>query len=244
VDEQTAGHGWPADAVVLGDAALVCDALATRLAPRDPWADQVFRIRHEIRAEVTADPRTAEAASLLEAVETGWPAGGDVVCDMAVAGYWVGGYAAMPRSRRLQYPVGWGTLGYALPAAVGAAAGSGRPVLAVAGDGGVPFAVGELATLRQENLPVTLLVVDDDGYGMLRYDQQAAGSPQHGVDLVGPDWVAVAVAYGLAARTLGGVGAELTDALAEAASTRRPTLLHVRAALFPPRTTSPRWHES
>ena len=77
-----------------------------------------------------------------------------------------------PRSRRLQYPVGWGTLGFALPAAVGAAAGSGRPTLVVAGDGGIPFAVGELATLVQEQLPVTVLVVDDGGYGMLRYDQQ------------------------------------------------------------------------
>ena len=244
VDERTAHQGWPPDAVVVGDAALVCDALATRVAPREPWADQVFRVRHGLHAQLAADPRTTEAAAMLDSVDQGWPAGGDVVCDMAVAGYWVGGYAAMPRSRRLQYPVGWGTLGYALPAAVGAAAGSGRPVLAVAGDGGVPFALGELATLAQENLPVTVLVVDDGGYGMLRHDQQVAGDPERGVDLDGPDWIALADAFGIAAHALDSVGAPLAAALADAAARPGPTLLHVRARLHPPRTTSARWGES
>ena len=163
---------------------------------------------------------------------------------MAVAGYWVGGYAAQPRSRRLQYPVGWGTLGYALPAAVGAAAGSGRPTLVVAGDGGIPFAVGELATLVQEQLPVTVLIVDDGGYGMLRYDQQVAGDPERGVDLHGPDWVALAAAFGLPAFAVASVGAPLREALAAAAGRPGPTLLHVPALLYPPRTTSPRWREA
>ncbi len=243
IDERTPQQGWPPDGVVVGDAALVCDALATRVAPREPWADQVFRIRHSIRAEEAADLKTAEAAAFLESIEHGWPAGGDIVCDMAVAGYWVGGYAGQPRSRRLQYPVGWGTLGYALPAAVGASAGSGRATLVVAGDGGVPFALGELATLVQENLPVTVLVIDDGGYGMLRYDQLVAGDPERGVDLQGPDWVALAHAFGLAASEVESVGEPLREALAVSADRAGPSLLHVRARLHPPRTTSPRWNE-
>ena len=243
IDERTAHQGWPPDGVVVGDAALVCDALATRVAPREPWGDQVFRVSHDVRASIAADPRTTEAAELLEAVEQGWPAGGDVVCDMAVAGYWVGGYAAQPRSRRLQYPVGWGTLGYALPAAVGAAAGSGRPTLVVAGDGGLPFALGELATLQQEQLPVTVLVVDDGGYGMLRYDQQAAGDPERGVDLLGPDWVALAQSFGITAESVASVG----EPSGRGARCRRGTLgadaVARTATLHPPRTTSPRWNE-
>jgi acetolactate synthase I/II/III large subunit len=243
VDERTAHEGWPPDAVVVGDAALVCDALATRIAPREPWADEVFRFRERILSRIAEDPVTADAAALLDSLDTGWPSSGDIVCDMAVAGYWAGGYAAMPRSRRLQYPVGWGTLGYALPASIGAAAGTRRPVLAVAGDGGVPFAVGELATLVQEGLPVTLLLVDDGGYGMLRYDQTVAGDAERGVDLHGPNWVALSEAYGLPARSVSSLGAPLRDALAEAAGSGGPSLLHVAAALHPPRTTSPRWQE-
>ncbi len=242
-DERTVAQGWPADFTVVGDAALVADALATRVAPRDPWADQVFRIRHDVRAGIAADASTAEAAALLESIELGWPARADVLCDMAVAGYWVGGYAAMPRSRRLQYPVGWGTLGFALPAAVGAAAGSGRRALVVAGDGGIPFAVGELATLAQEQLPVTVLVVDDDGYGMLRYDQRARADAARGVDLRGPDWVQLAGAFGIPGHAVASVGEPLRGALSAAAAGDGPQLLTVRAALRPPRTTSPRWHE-
>lgn len=167
-----------------------------------------------------------------------------MVCDMSVGGYWTGGYAAQPRARRLQYPVGWGTLGYALPAAVGAAAGSGRPTLAVTGDGGVPFAVGELATLRQESLPITLLVVDDGGYGMLRFDQRGRGGAERGVDLLGPDWVALAGAYEIPASAVESVGEPLAAALQQASERPGPTLVHVPAALYPPRTTSPRWAES
>ena len=97
-------------------------------------------------------------------------------------------------------PVGWGTLGYALPAAVGAAAGTGRPVLAVCGDGGAAYALPELATLVQERLPVCVLVVDDQGYGMLRFDQARAGHALRGVDLEGPDWLALGTAYGVSTR--------------------------------------------
>ena len=163
VDERALTDGWPADVALVGDAALACAALAVRIPQRQPWADEVYRIRPTIRRRLAEDPRTTEAVTFLEALEAAWPAEGDVLCDMAVAGYWTGGYAAMSRPRRLQYPVGWGTLGYALPAAVGAAAGTGRPVLVVCGDGGAAYAVPELATLVQERLPVCVLVVDDAG---------------------------------------------------------------------------------
>ena len=247
VDERAATDGWPADVALVGDAALACAALAVRIPQRQPWADEVYRIRSTIRRRLADDARTAEPVAFLEALEAAWPAEGDVLCDMAVAGYWTGGYAAMSRPRRLQYPVGWGTLGYALPAAVGAAAGTGRPVLAVCGDGGAAYALPELATLVQERLPVCLLVVDDQSYGMLRFDQVRAGHAQRGVDLAGPDWLALGAAYGVATREVRAVagdgGADLRSALAWAAGQAGPTLLHLPGTYFPPRTTSPRWSD-
>ena len=173
-----------------------------------------------------------------------WAARGPVVCDMAVAGYWVGGYASFSDTRRLQYPVGWGTLGYALPASVGAAAAGVGPVLVVCGDGGAAMAVGELATLVQERLPVTVLVVDDGGYGMLRFDQQVAGDAERGVDLVGPDWVALAGAYGIACGGRDRPRCRAARGAGPCGATRaQPRLVLLRAALYPPRTTSPRWSE-
>jgi acetolactate synthase-1/2/3 large subunit len=164
-----------------------------------------------------------------------------VACDMAVAGYWVGGYAAGRAPRRLLYPVGWGTLGFALPASVGAAV-TARPTLVVTGDAGALFGIGDLATIAQHRLPVTVLVVDDDGYGMLRFDQDRAGDPHRGVDLPSPDFCALAGAFGIPARRAE-LGPDLGSALAEALRARAPRLITVRAALLPPRTTSPRWRD-
>jgi thiamine pyrophosphate-dependent acetolactate synthase large subunit-like protein len=231
---------WAADATVTGQLGDALRGLRDRLPSRPPWAPSDVGAR--ARARLAADPVSAEAMALVSAVEAARTAETVLVCDMAVAGYWVGGYASAPAPRRLAYPVGWGTLGFGLPAAIGPAA-AGHPVIAVCGDGGLAMGLGELATLVQERLPVTVLVVDDGGYGMLRYDQSRVGDPEVGVDLVGPDFCALAAAFGLAATAVPSVGDGLAVALAEAVGSGAPQLVHVRARLTPPRTTSPRWHE-
>jgi acetolactate synthase-1/2/3 large subunit len=236
------------DAIVSADVRMALVELeesldALGVAARPPWTD-VTGIRAAVLDRLARDPRTESAVGLVQALGTGWPDTAAVVCDMAVAGYWVGGYSAQPRPRRLQYPVGWGTLGYALPAAIGPAS-AGIPTLAVCGDGGPMFAVGELATLAQESLPVTLLVVDDGGYGMLRFDQQVFGHPERGVDLLTPEWSALGAAFGIAVEAVADV-TQIASALARAyeANLRgEPRIVVWHERLFPPRTTSPRWFE-
>jgi len=230
------------DVVVQADALRTVDAVTIRLRGREPWADSPFRIRDLVHRAAAADPRTQPAIELVETLESAWPGEHAVVCDMAVAGYWMGGYASVPLPRRLLYPVGWGTLGYALPAAIGVAA-SGVPCLAVVGDGGVAMALGELATIVQEQLPVTMLVVDDGGYGMLRFDQQRAGRAERGVDLVGPDWSQLGSAFGLAVDEPQSLD-DLRNLIAWSALSGAPRLVVHRAALYPPRSTSPRWADS
>jgi acetolactate synthase-1/2/3 large subunit len=227
------------DLSVEADVASFVDTVLLRLSGRPPWADSPFRIRDDVRHDALTDDRTRDAAALVDAVERAWPFDNAIVCDMAVAGYWVGGYSATQHPRRLLYPVGWGTLGYGLPAALGVAA-AGVPTLAVVGDGGVAMAIGELATLRQHDLPVTLLVVDDGGYGMLRFDQRRAGHAERGVSLVSPEWEALAAAYRLPLHIAPDADS-LRDALAASAVTGGPRLVVMPATLFPPRSTSPRW---
>lgn len=236
------------DVAVHADLRLTLDALTVALddagvGTRPAWTD-VTGLRPQLLTRLAADPRTRSAVEWIEQVETGWPADGAIVCDMAVGAYWVGGYTSQPRPRRLVHSVGWGTLGYALPASIGPAA-AGTPTLAVCGDGGPMFALGELATMAQESLPVTVLIVDDGGYGMLRYDQQVFGHPERGVDLLTPRWAELAGAFGIATETVeqaGQVGAALQRA---AAANRRgePRLVVWPHRLFPPRTQSPRWFE-
>ena len=231
---------WAPDAAVAGRLGDALRGLRERLPTRAPWAPK--GLRADVLARLAADPATAEAMALVEAVQQAATEDTVLVCDMSVGGYWVGGYAAVPAPRRLGYPVGWGTLGFGLPAAIGAAA-AGHPALAVCGDGGVLMGIGELATLVQERLPVTVLVVDDGGYGMLRYDQVHAGDQPTGTELRAPDFPAVARAFGLPAVAVPAIGPELSRALAAGLAGGRPNLVHVPARLTPPRTTSPRWHE-
>jgi len=214
-----------------------------RVEARDPWRD-VAGIRGEIVARLTSDPRTSTAIRWVEQIERGWAADGAVVCDMAVGAYWVGGYSQQPRPRRLQYPVGWGTLGFALPAAIGPAS-LGIPTLAVCGDGGPMFALGELATYAQESLPVTLMIIDDGGYGMLRFDQQVFGHPERGVDLLTPDWSSLGAAFGITVERVDVVD-DIAPALQRARTANdrgEPRIVVWNERLFPPRTTSPRWFE-
>jgi thiamine pyrophosphate-dependent acetolactate synthase large subunit-like protein len=156
----------------------------------------------------------------------------------------VAGFHRGPGPRRRGYPMGWGTLGFAFPAALGAAAaGAGRAV-AVVGDGGFLFACGELATAVQERLPVTVVVVDDGGYGMLRFDQVQSGVPTRGVDLVTPDFVALARAFGVPAEAVDGFGDPFEAALGKSLDTDGPSLVAVHAELTPPLSTSPRWYRA
>ncbi len=216
--------------------------LTQQVAAHAPWSDP-SSTADAMRARLRADPRGTNGIRLVEAIEVAWPAHAALVVDMCVAGYWLAGYARQPRPRRLAYPVGWGTLGFALPAALGSAS-RGIPTLAVTGDGGLMFALGELATIAQERLPITLLIHDDGGYGMLRYDQQVFGHPERGVDLTAPEWHQLAAAFGIEA-----VDADL-DSLQGAllwGRTRnrrgQPAIVVTRMPLHPPRTTSPRWGE-
>ena len=92
---------------------------------------------------------------------------------------------------------------------------------------------------------VTLLVVDDGGYGMLRFDQQVFGHPERGVDLLTPEWHSLGAAFGIAAENVDdvtGIGPALQRAH-EANLRGEPRILVWKQRLFPPRTTSPRWFE-
>jgi acetolactate synthase-1/2/3 large subunit len=230
IDKAEADKNYPADVTVEGDAAAVTEALAARVGAKDGAVD-VDAVNAEVQALVEAD--SPEAAKLLRALE-GETA--TIVADMCIPGYWIGGFHHVTKPRGLAYPVGWGTLGFGFPAAIGAAL-EGRTI-AVVGDGGFLFACGDLATLKQEGLPLTIVLVDDGGYGMLRYDQQVAGHAISGVDLTRPDFAKLAESFGIPAVTLEGFDG-LKDALGNADG---PTMIVVDASLKPPVNTSPRWY--
>jgi len=243
-DASDIGKNYVPTVGILGDARLSLEALINLIPVATHTVDDFEKIQSNAWKRLRQDDRSASATIFLNQINAAREEhDAIVVADMAIPGYWVGGYGRFNRPRSLQYPVGWGTLGYALPAAVGVGALRTNPVLAVCGDGGIMFALGELAVLVEENLPVTILLVDDGGYGMLRYDQDHAGDPHRGVDLGRPDFVAVGQAFGIDSVELTTLDDGLGVALGKALDSRHPGLVVLKESLTPPRTTSPRWHE-
>ncbi|ABY21972.1 acetolactate synthase large subunit [Renibacterium salmoninarum ATCC 33209] len=135
--------------------------------------------------------------------------------DMTIAAYW--GWSCWDaRSGQFHSAQGAGGLGYGFPAAIGGAVGLKQRVLAVSGDGSSMYSIAELATARQHNVPVTWLIVDDGGYGILReYMEGAFGKATH-TELARPDFVALAESFGVPARRVApeDVKAALTEGFA------------------------------
>jgi acetolactate synthase-1/2/3 large subunit len=219
------------DVWLQADVAEVLDRLLTELEPRAAWF-----VRPPGR-ETYAGPETA----FLDAVESALPDDAVVVADMCIPGYWYGAFGRVQQPRGLAYPVGWGTLGFGFPASLGASL-SGRPTLAIVGDGGFLFACGDLATAAQERLPVTILLVDDGGYGMLRYDFTQHGDEPVGTELAPPDFVALAKAFRIPAEEVS--LADLGDALARHIGAHEPSMLVVKASFTPPPNSSPNWYRA
>jgi acetolactate synthase-1/2/3 large subunit len=202
-------------------------------------------VRARLRAVRAEACRALDARALrfLDAVSYALPEDAKVVCDMCIPGYWIAGFYGFHHPRRLQYPMGWGTLGFAFPAALGASLAGSGPTVSISGDGGFLFACGELATMAQERLPFTAVIVDDGGYGMLRYDQELAGDAPYGVDLATPDFAAMAESFGVPAETVEGLDDAFGEALARHVADPEPSVLVAKAEmLVPPPTTSPNWY--
>jgi acetolactate synthase-1/2/3 large subunit len=134
---------------------------------------------------------------VLDAVRSALPDEMPSFWDMTILTYWAWSAWDARVSGTMSSAQGAGGLGYAYPAALGAAASQpdGRRVLAVSGDGGAMYGIAELATARQHDLPVTWLVVDDGGYGILREYMTGAFGSAYGTELARPDFVELANAF-------------------------------------------------
>jgi thiamine pyrophosphate-dependent acetolactate synthase large subunit-like protein len=243
VDPIDASKNYRPDLVIEADAKEATSALADRLGARgglDSLQRRTRELNRGVRGRLAADE--PEAIAFLEALETALPDDAVVVCDMCIPGYWLGGFHRTPAPRKLTYPLGWGTLGCAFPQGLGAALAGAGPAVSISGDGGFLYACGELATAKQENIPLTAVIVDDGGYGMIRYDQDLHGDPREGVDLVSPDFVQLAASFGVRADSVDGLGEHFGMALKGHVALKEPTLLVARAALGPPPNVSPRWY--
>jgi thiamine pyrophosphate-dependent acetolactate synthase large subunit-like protein len=243
VDAADASKNYEPTLVLAGDARAVAEQLLDALEQSrdvEPLTRRLRQLGTTLTRSVASED--SAAACFLEIFAEALPPDAVVVADMCIPGYWLAGYWRVPMSRHLAYPMGWGTLGFGFPAAVGSALAGAGPTVCVTGDGGFLFACGELATVAQERLPLTIVLVDDGGYGMLRFDQQHEGDSPFGVDLTTPDFSQLAHSFGIPATTFDGFGRDFERALADAVVANGTQMLIVNERLNPPPTTSPRWY--
>lgn len=165
----------------------------------DTAAERVRELLERVRERIAAQDLTLEQrviASVREALPDTSPS----FWDMTILAYWAWSAFDARHPNTMHSAQGAGGLGYGFPAAIGAAAADRtRPVLAVSGDGGAMYSIAELATVRQYDLPVTWLIVDDGGYGILREYMTGAFGEATATELSRPDFVALAESFGVPA---------------------------------------------
>ncbi|MFI1033679.1 thiamine pyrophosphate-binding protein [Streptomyces sp. NPDC020951] len=213
------------------DARLALQALLETVSERpDPSApERVREVLAKVADRIAAQELTLEQ-DVLASVRAALPAASPSFWDMTILSYWAWSAFDAKGPNHMHSAQGAGGLGYAFPAALGAAvADPTRPVLAVSGDGGALYSIAELATAKQYALDVTWLIVDDGGYGILReYMTDAFGEPT-ATELTRPDYMALAESFGVPAVRTSPETLE-TD-LAKALSAPGPSVLVLPAVL-------------
>ncbi|MFG3175870.1 thiamine pyrophosphate-binding protein [[Kitasatospora] papulosa] len=178
--------------------------------------DRVRELLERVHDRIAAQDLTLEQ-QVLASVREALPDTSPSFWDMTILAYWAWSAFDARHPNTMHSAQGAGGLGYGFPAALGAAAADRtRPVLAVSGDGGAMYSIAELATARQNGLPVTWLIVDDGGYGILREYMTGAFGEATATELSRPDFVALAESFGVpAVRTSPeSLAADLAKALA------------------------------
>ncbi|GAA5097031.1 5-guanidino-2-oxopentanoate decarboxylase [Microbacterium yannicii] len=192
---------------IAGDcAAVVEDLLAALPAAARPVRDLEADL-DAVRAAIADETRTIlpETVALAETIAAALPRDAIVAGDSSQIVYMaLASVLRQSRPHSLLYTPTYATLGYGLPAAIGARvaqpADDGRHVVAVVGDGALMFCVNELATAVEQRLDLTVVCVDNGGYAEIKQNELDRGIRPIGVDLVQPDWVALANAFGATGR--------------------------------------------
>ena len=226
--EQTMRNFLP-DLALVGDAAQTLSLLAERLDGPPAERDGAARAaRTQAAGLAELDEGTRRDIAFLTALR-------DAVPDAIIVGdstrqVYAGnnGFAAASPKSWFNAATGFGALGYGLPAAIGAAlAQPGRPVICLAGDGGLQFSLAELGSAVEAGAKVIVLLLNNAGYAEIKQYMQSKGIAPVGVDLFTPDFQALARAYSWHAERLHEAGA-LPDALRAAVARPGPSLIEWR----------------
>jgi len=219
---------------------LVSKLNTTQLSSSPDWhgqspaqlvAQTLGKVQNRLRGQ-GLDLEQKFMADIREAV----PADMQTFWDMTIAAYW--GWSCWDsRDGEFHSAQGAGGLGFGFPSAIGGSIGlqikggsaAQARVLAVSGDGSSMYSIAELATAKQHNVPVTWLIVDDGGYGILREYMEGAFGKATATELTRPDFVALAQSFGVPARLV--EADQIGEALRESFAGEGPNVIVVQTLL-------------
>lgn len=236
VDPAVIGRTYPAAAGVVSDARLALRALADALGRSSTSADWgVARAGAGRRAAREAiSPADATTRKAFFATRAVLPRDVILTHDAALINAWTGYAWPVYTADGSIFPWGSGTLGFALPAANGAAvAAPGRRVVATCGDGGFLFTATELATAVAHQLDVTVLVHDDSAFGSIANYQLRHHGRTYATDLHNPDLVAFARSFGVPAERVEAM-TDLPEAMGRATAGPGPSVVVLAGPLANP----------
>jgi len=237
IDPDQTVRNYPPQVALVADAQMAAEALLAQLS-QQPLAERATewgparaaRLRGELNS--AWDAPTRAQTLLLETVLQELPE--IVFVGDSTQPVYSGNLTFNPEHPRRWFnsSTGYGTLGYALPAAVGAWLGGGSernargPVACLIGDGGLQFTLAELASAVEAQAPIIVLLWNNQGYEEIKkYMVNRAITPV-GVDIYTPDFIGVAKALGCAAEAIASVE-QLRNALRAAAARQGPSLIEI-----------------
>jgi 5-guanidino-2-oxopentanoate decarboxylase len=239
VDPVKLADHYAADVCLWSDAHSALHSINQALAARSEtahgtgWCTAMGgAAKFRILIDDSLDSKAQAMLKALRAIKAALPWDGVVFSDMTQIAY-LGNYAyPVDEPGHWFHPSGYGTLGFALPAALGAKISSpARPVIALAGDFGLQFTLSELMTAVEAAVSLPIVVWNNTALGQIRDDMVAAGIPQLGVIGQNPDFVALAQAYGAEGYRVHDAAA-LTEAIRTALTHVGPTLIEIVASSF------------
>jgi 5-guanidino-2-oxopentanoate decarboxylase len=212
-----------AEISILADASSTLESIASAFAtPKTLYASKPELVDDDLRGMLT---------KVLQVVREALPPETVIASDMTQIAYAANEIFPVSHPRTWLHPVGFGTLGFALPGAIGAKFGVGqKPVAALAGDYGLQYTLNELGTAVEHKLPLPILVWNNTALGQIRDDMVRKGIQPNAVTLRNPDFIALAKAYGAEAARPESLSA-LAKAIAAALKTQGPTLIEMTPSM-------------
>jgi acetolactate synthase I/II/III large subunit len=229
IDADEIGRNYPVTIGVEADAkaglAALADLVGRDSAKRDSRSTELEAVKQGVagRARSVA-PQAEYALAIREAL----PDEAIVVSEMTQVGYWTNFAFPVYEPRTYITPGYQGTLGYGFPTALGAkVAHPDRPVVSINGDGGFGFCLNELSTMVRHSIAAIIIVFTDDAFGNVRRIQQEQfGGRTIASDLLNPDFLKLADAFGISGRRAESPAA-LRTAVEESMRANEPTLITV-----------------